>query len=69
MKQKKYDFKLPIVKKIKIELNQNPDSWATSQSLPVYAYIPACSDSPSGGGGGGYTPELECFIEDPNSEY
>jgi len=58
MNNKHYHFKLPTVKEIKLSETERPANWLESQSMPVYAYIPACDNSDSM-----IVTELECKIE------
>jgi hypothetical protein len=68
MMKKNYQFRLPEVQYLATHQSAFGDTWMEGQKLPVYAFIPACSDSPSSGTTSGYaSPELECYtdINDP----
>ena len=67
MKKKIYQFRLPEVQYLATHHAVLGDTWMEGQKLPVYAFIPACSDSPSSGTTSGYvSPELECWTNETN---
>ena len=71
MTKKNYEFRLPEVQYLLTHHTAFGDTWMEGEKLPVYAFIPACSDSPSSTStSGDVTPELECYApaNDPGEQ-